>query len=49
LIKLEVSGGAVDYATINGVRREQNGHHLLYLKGRFYRPVEPGDLENERE
>jgi len=23
----------------NGVRREQDGSHLIYFEGRFYRPV----------
>jgi len=23
--------------------------HLIHFKGRFYRPVEPGDLKNEWE
>jgi len=43
MIKLEVSslGGSRLY----GVRREQNGRHLIYIKRRFYRPVEPGDLK----
>jgi len=46
LIELEVSSlGGSDYATTNGVRREQDGCHLIYFKGRFYRPVEPGDLK----
>ena len=48
--ELEVSSlGGPDYATTNGVRREQDGHHLIYIKGRFYRPVEPGDLKNKWE
>jgi len=25
------------------------GHQLIYLKGRFNRPVEPGDLKNDWE
>jgi len=25
------------------------GHHLIYCKGRFKRPVEPGDLKNKWE
>ena len=46
LIKFEVSSlGGPDYATTNGVRREQDGRHLIYFKGQIYRPVEPGDLE----
>jgi len=46
LIEFEVSSlGCPDYATINGVRTEQDGRHLIYFKGRFYRPVEPSDLK----
>jgi len=32
-------------ATTNGVRRKQDGRHLIYYKGTFDRPVEPGDLQ----
>jgi len=31
--------------TTSDVRREQDDHHLIYFKGRFYKPVEPGNLE----
>ena len=36
LIELEVSSlGGPDYVTTNGVRREQDGRHLIYFRGRF--------------
>jgi len=45
-IRLEVSSlGGQEYENTNGVRREQDGSHLIHFKGRFYRPVEPGDLK----